>query len=282
MNAQIQNAIGCLVVVLCFASSALAQSTFDLEPPITASPSQIARSPDPATLPSFRFATAEFIGEGQIQIATKTAVQQMKAPMPTRLPPPELDPRGIRYTEETEREYTVYRKFIEKDENGDEVEVSKPEKRTRKGTVTRYRDRNEEEQVEFEKRIAELKAKQEAGEIPTPAVPARVEEEYSANLTRSVVDDDGNEIRVRVCEPRTRTVVVYRGESRTIESIDTSSYAVKDLECFGSDGSELDEETIAKRLSERKPVILIPNKNSITPFFESLLHPEAIFIVTPH
>lgn len=280
MHAQIRIAIGCFLA-LCLSSTAPAQSTFDLEPPITASQSQITRSPDPASLPSFRFATAEFEGQGKISIATKSASQQMKAPMPGN-PAPGLDPRGIRYTEEKEREYTVYRKFIQKDKDGKEVEVSKPEKKTRKSTVTRYRERNEEEQAEFKKRVAEQKAKQDAGEIPVPAVATRVEEEYNTSLTKNTVDEDGNQIRVRVCEPRTRTVVVYRGESTTEESINTNSYALNDLACFGIDGSELDAKTIEHRLSERKPVILIPNKNSITPFFESLLHPEAIFIVTPN
>jgi len=269
--------LGC---VLCLSSVVSAQSTFDLEPPIDASKAQITLSPEPNAISGFRFATAEIDDAGNITVATKTATQRLTSPMPGAVPPA-LDPRGIRVTEKKEREYTVYRKFIEEDENGKEVEVSKPEKKKRQVSITRYRDRTPEEQVEFENKLAEREAMQKSGEIPTPAVAQRVNQEYIINISEKGVDKNGEEIMQRVAKQRSRSVVVYRGETITEESIKTQSLQIDTVECYGVDGSKLDQETIKARLVERQPVILVTSVTGITPFFESLLNPEAIFIVVP-
>ena len=239
--------LGCLLT-LCLASATFAQSTSDLEPPITASSFQIGRSPDPAAIHSYQFATAEIDDQGDITIATKTAKQTLMAPDPNSTGT-EFDPRGIRVTKN----------------NG----------------ALRYRDRTPEEQADFEKRVAERKAKQESGELPKPATSERIQEEYVSSVTKKIVDKEGKVILVRGLELRERSVWVLRGQSTTEESISTKVYRSAAVKCFGIDGSELDQETIKTRLRERKPVVLIPNTNSITPFFANLLNPDAVFIVTP-
>ena len=279
MNSSTHNVLG-ILIVFCLTSAAFGQGTFDLEPPITASRTQIIRSPDPDALPSFQFATAELDDQGNVKIATKSATQKMVVPMPNRAAA-DLDPRGIRVVENIEKDYTVMQKFIETDKNGKEIEVSKPVAKVRTAPVARYRKRTPEEKVEFEQRLAELKAKRESGEIPAPAVLVKVDVEYPTTTTESIVDEDGREFTVRVSNQRTRLSNVYRGKSITEESIETTAYPVAKLKCFGIDGSELDEDTIKARLAEQMPVILIPNANAITPFFENMLNPEAMFVVTP-
>lgn len=156
--------LGCLLT-LCLASATFAQSTSDLEPPITASSFQIGRSPDPAAIHSYQFATAEIDDQGDITIATKTAKQTLMAPDPNSTGT-EFDPRGIRVTKN----------------NG----------------ALRYRDRTPEEQADFEKRVAERKAKQESGELPKPATSERIQEEYVSSVTKKIVDKEGKVILVRV------------------------------------------------------------------------------------
>ena len=271
--------IGCLIA-FCLTNTTFAQGTFDLEPPITASPLQIGRSPDPAKLHSYQFATAEIDDKGDMTIAVKAAKQTLLAPSGKTFGT-EFDPRGIRVTEQVEREYTVFRKVIEKDKDGNDIEVSKPEKKTRTVTTTRYRDRTPKEQEELEKRIAERKAKEESGEIPKSSTSQRIQEEYATTISKRVVNKEGKEVTVRTIDLRKRNVVVQRGESITEEKIDTKVYRAATVKCYSIDGAELDQATIRTRLGERKPVILIPNTNSITPFFENLLSPDAVFVVTP-
>ena len=271
--------LGCLLC-FCWTGIVSAQSTFDLEPPVEVSKAQLTLSPDPDALTRFRFATAEINEFGKITVATKMATQTLMSPMPGTVKS-ELDPRGIRVTEKKEKEYTVYRKFIEKDKDGNEVEVNKPEKKTRTVSVTRYRERTAEEQAEFAKRVAEIEAMRESGEMPLLAVAKRVDQEYTINVSEKGVDKNGEEVTRRVAKHRTRNIVVYRGETETKESVKTQSFSIDTIECYGVDGSKLDEKTIKARLVERQPVILVSSTTGITPFFESLLNPEAIFIVVP-
>ena len=214
MNVYTHSRLGCLVA-LCMTSSVFGQEKPNLEPPISTSKLQISRSPDPDALASFRFATAEINDEGKIQIVTKSAIQKLLVETPSA-PASKLDPRGIRVEEEFEREYTVYRNVMEVDKDGKEVEVSKPEKRTRTQTVVRYRKRTLKEQGEFDKLIAEQKAKQEAGEVPQP-IPVTVAVDVLSTTTKTEVDENGKKTKVRVVGLRPRELTIQRGKTITEE-----------------------------------------------------------------
>ncbi|QEG23924.1 hypothetical protein [Mariniblastus fucicola] len=261
----------------------MAQSTFDLEPPIQASTnsSQVTLSPDPAALPVFRFATAEFDDAGNLNIVTKHATQTLVAPMPGQIDP-ELDPKGIPYTEKVTQTYTVAVPYTEKDDDGNVVSKIRTETRTRQVPLTRYRARNAEEQAEFEARVAEHKAELEAAgdDVINPAVPKNVTMEYTVNVPQPVTEDGKVVMKTRA-ETRKRTVVVYRGKSETKTELTTKTYSLDEVKCYGVDGSELDAESLKQRLVERQPVILLNSIEGITPFFETLLNPNAIFVVEP-
>ena len=260
-----------------------AQSNFDLEPPMQASTNsaQVTMSPDPDALPVFKFATAELDDDGNITIATKKVKQQLVAPRQATVAA-ELDPSGIRYTENVTQTYTVTVPYTETDDDGNNIQKFRTETRTRTVPVMRYRKRNAEEQAKFEKKVAahEAKMKEEDKTKVAPAKATQVQQSYQVNVpyTENV---DGEEIARTRSEMRTRTVTVYRGKTNTTAKIQSKAYPLKEVKCFGIDGSQLDEDTIKKRLSERQPVILINSEQGITPFFESLLNPEAIFVVTP-
>lgn len=261
-------------------AQANAQSTFDLEPPIHADSAQVALSPDPDAIPVFRFATAEVDESGQIRIATKSATQTLVAPMPGPVDP-EIDPRGIPYTEKVTQNYTVHRVVKEKDKDGKEVRVTKAETRSRVVPVTRYRKRNEEQQAEFEKKVAEHKAKEKDSGNPEAAVATKVEQEYTVNVPERIINENGDVTMQTKAQTRTRTITVYRGETKTDASVSVKTWAMDKVQCFDVSGEALDLDVVKDRLSERQPVILVSSEQGISPYFEKLLNPEAILIVTP-
>ena len=279
----VRNSFLVLIVSAVGADSLAAQSTFDLEPPVQASveSSQAIMSPDPDALPVFRFATAELDKEGNVTIATKQSTQTLIAPMPGAVSA-DLDPSGIRYTENVTQNYTVTIPYTEKDEDGNVTTKMRTETRTRTVPVTRHRKRNAEEQAEFEKRVAEEKEKRKSSDEPEikPAIANQVEQKYTVNV-QFVEEEDGEKVVKTGTQTRTRMVTVYRGKSETKSTLDTNSWPVEKLKCYDIDGVELDVETIKHRLTERQPVILVTSAEGITPFFKSLLNPEATFIVTP-
>ena len=59
------------------------------------------------------------------------------------------------------------------------------------------------------------------------------------------------------------------------------AYSVDETKCFGVDGLPLDVAEIKKRLQEKAPVILIKDPKAITPYFASLLKPDAMFMLRP-
>lgn len=260
-----------------------AQSTANIEPPVQASTNstQAIMSPDPDALPVFRFATAELNEDGNVTIATKQSTQTLVAPMP-KTPSAELDPKGIRYTENMSQTYTVAIPYTETDEDGNTKTKMRHETRTRTIPVTRYRKRNAEQQAEFEKRVAEEKEKQEESDDAKvkPAVSTNVTQEYTVNVPFSV-DVDGETVTRTRSETRKSTVVVFRGKTETKSTLNKKTLPVDKLKCYDIDGVELDVETIKLRLTERQPVILVTSVEGITPFFRALLNPEATFIITP-
>ena len=274
---------GCMSLVFAAAcwSACFAQSSFDLEPPIQANTdsSQVTMSPDPDALPVFKFATAELDDDGNITIATKHATQKLVAPIQEAVDP-EIDPRGIAYIEKVAQKFTVFRVVKEKDEDGNEVDTPVPETRTRTVPMTRYRKRTEKEQAEYEKKVAEHEKEQANSkeEKIAVAVPTTVSQPYQVSVPEKVEEDGKIVTKTRV-ETRTRAITVYRGKTETTPALETKTYAMDKVAFFGIDGGKLDETTVKNRLSERKPVILLNSEKGITPYFESLLNPEAIFVV---
>ena len=278
----IRNSFLFLIFLVVSVDTLAAQATSNIEPPVQASDStQAIMSPDPDALPVFRFATAELDDDGKVTIATKTSTQTLVAPMPKQ-PPAGLDPKGVRYTEDVTQNYTVAVPYTEKDDDGNVTTKMRHETRTRTIPVTRYRKRNAGEMAEFKERVAEEKKKQAKSDDSKvkPAVAQHVDQPYTVNIPYTVEEDGETVTRTR-SETRTRTVVVYRGKAETKSTIDTKSWPVEKLKCYGIDGMELDVETIKDRLSERQPVILVTSTEGITPFFKALLDPEAIFIISP-
>jgi len=273
-----------LTVLLACGTLVSAQSSFDLEPPVQANPnsSQVIMSPDPDAIPVFKFATAELDGEGNITIATRRSKQKLVAPMATPVSA-ELDPKGIRFTENVVQNYTVQVPYTETDGEGNVTTKMRVETRTRTVPVRRYRKRNEEEQSEFEQAVAEHEAKlkseeNEKGKVE-PAVPTPVAQEYQVQVPYTVMVDGVPKTETRA-ETRTRTVMVMRGKTETTSTVETNSVSLEKVRVFGVDGTELDEATIKERLSERKPVVMLNSAKAVSfEYFESLLNSDAVFLV---
>lgn len=266
------------------ASKCEAQSTYDMEPPLQAkADSTLAMSPDPDALPVFKFATAELTEDGKIKIATKAPIQSLVAPMPGAVDP-EFDPRGIVSTENVTQNYTVMVPYTETLGDGTQVQKTRTETRTRMVPVRRFRKRNAEEQEEFEKLVAEKKkqdAEKNSGqEEIEPASQVNVEQEYQIQIPYTETVNGKSVTKVR-SENRTRTVIAYRGKTNTTSKVVANEYETDAVKCFSVDGTELDQAEISKRLADRQPVVLINSEKAISPYFESILHPNAMFVVTP-
>ena len=273
-----------LTIFLALGTVVSAQSTFDLEPQLQANPisSEVTMSPDPDALPVFKFATAQLDGKGNIVVATKRARQKLVAP-PAASIDPELDPKGIRYTENVTQNYTVMVPYTEKGDDGVVVTKTRTETRTRNVPVTRFRRRNEAEQAKFEKKVAEHEAKVKSGEIKTPkvapAVSTSVTQEYQVQVPYTVEEDGKNVTRTRA-ETRTRTLMVLRGKTETTATVNSTKISLEKAQCFGVDGKALDEATLKERLTERQPVVLLNSAKAVSfEYFKQLLHPNAIFVV---
>ena len=270
----------CSLIVLTCAAVVSGQSTFDLEPQLQANPesSEFTMSSDPDQLPVFRFATAQMDSKGNIVIATSSATQKLVAPLSGSVDP-ELDPKGIRYTENVTQNYTVSVPYTETDEDGNVTMRTRTETRTRTVPVVRFRKRNEEEQEAFDEKVAEHKAKMKSVEDEASAVATNVAQHYQVQVPYTEVVDGKKVPRTRV-ETRTRTLTVYRGKTETTMSVNSTKMALDKVTCFSVDGKELTEETIKKRLSERKPVFLVSSADAISfEYFKYLLKEDSIFVV---
>lgn len=270
----------CSLIVLTCAAVVSGQSTFDLEPQLQANPesSEFTMSSDPDQLPVFRFATAQMDSKGNIVIATSSATQKLVAPLSGSVDP-ELDPKGIRYTENVMQNYTVSVPYTETDEDGNVTMRTRTETRTRTVPVVRFRKRNEEEQEAFDEKVAEHKAKMKSVEDEASAVATNVAQQYQVQVPYTEVVDGKKVPRTRV-ETRTRTLTVYRGKTETTMSVNSTKMALDKVTCFSVDGKELTEETIKKRLSERKPVFLVSSADAISfEYFKYLLKEDSIFVV---
>ena len=270
----------CSLIVLTCAAVVSGQSTFDLEPQLQANPesSEFTMSSDPDQLPVFRFATAQMDSKGNIVIATSSATQKLVAPLSGSVDP-ELDPKGIRYTENVMQNYTVSVPYTETDEDGNVTMRTRTETRTRTVPVVRFRKRNEEEQEAFDEKVAEHKAKMKSVEDEPSAVATNVAQHYQVQVPYTEVVDGKKVPRTRV-ETRTRRLTVYRGKTETTMSVNSTKMALDKVTCFSVDGKELTEETIKKRLSERKPVFLVSSADAISfEYFKYLLKEDSIFVV---
>ena len=261
----------CLSLAFLISDFAVAQSTFDLEPPMQSETEtdKILMAADPNAIPTFTFAVARIDEDGKVQIVRSIPNQQA-------LPPAAPDESaGIPYTENVTQNYTVAVPYTE-NVNGKVVTRTRMETRTRTVPVTRIRPRNAEEQAEYEKRIAK--------EPKKPAAPKRetktIQVPYDVQVPHAeVVDGRNTTVMKRI--RRMRTVNVVRGETETKEEELKEGIPLAEIKCYSVVGKELDQAEIKNRLAENAGVILIKDPKSITPFFETILKPETIFLVKP-
>ena len=279
-------------LTLLFASScaneAVAQSTFDLDPPMQADTNsqQVIASPDPSALPVFKFATAE-LNDGNIVVTTAAAKQKLIASLPGSggSVAPEIDPRGIRHTANVAQTYSVAVPYTET-VGGKAVTRMRTETRTRTVPVTRYRKRNAEEQTEFEEAVkakkkedAEKGLEEKEPEIE-PAKMVMVQTPYTVSVPYTEVVDGVPTARMRQ-ETRTRSMQVVRGKTETTAKVISTKYKFGEVKAYSINGKELDEDKLKDCISDRSPVILINNAKAITPYFEAILKPETVFLVCP-
>ena len=187
---------------------------------------QVYMSSEPSALPVFKFATAE-ISDGKVVVATTKAEQKLIAPMPGSFSiSAELDPKGIRYTENVTQNYTVMVPYTEM-VSGKPVSRTRTETRTRMVPVTRYRVRNAEEQAEHEKAVEEKKKEDAEKEDKKPEIEAAtmetVQQTYTLNVPYTEMVDGVPTTRTRM-ETRTRTMQVTRGKTETKGRTVSSSY----------------------------------------------------------
>ena len=240
---------GTMIAVSCFfgASSLIAQSTFELTPPMQME--TLNNSPIPmlaeSFVPAFRFAIAESDGK-QITLvkSTPTAVNAEIAGAKTFV---EMVTQtfevGVPYTEEVD---------------GKKVTKVRMEKRTREIPVTRV--------------IAPDVDKDDL---------VQVQQTYTVSIPFREMVDGKPVTRVRH-DQRTRTVLVNKNsKAEVVPDIVSDTYELDDVKCFGIDGKSLTSDDVERRLAERKPVILINSEKQIEPYFEHLLQPEIVFVVQP-
>ena len=260
-----------LLLLVIATNQVTAQSTYDLAPPMQVglNSNEAAIASDPANMPTFQFAVAEIGKDGKILISTAGAKQTLTAPLPGP------DPSMEMHTEEVEMTYTVMVQ-VTKIVDGKKVTTMVPEQRTRTRKVSRLRKKKltEEEEKEVEKERERRNrmdiAKEETENIPYVATTQVQERDLNGNATTRIKH-----------EVRSRAMRIHRGTSTT-ERVDAEeSYDVTKLECYRTDGRKLDSETVKDRLAEKAPVILIPGRSSISPYFELLLKKEAMFVVLP-
>ena len=263
--------IVCLVSSVLFVNVVVGQSTYDLKPPMQSETetNKIKLSPDPNAIPTFTFAVASLNENGKVQIIRSVAKQQ---PLPPAAPD---DSAGIPYTENVAQTYTVAVPYTET-VKGKPVTRTRMETRTRTVPVTRIRKRTAEEQKEYEERIA--------GEPKKPDAPKRevkqIEIAYDVQVPHQAVVDGKNTTVIKTVQ-RMRLQNVERGETETKEEVLKEGVPLAEIRCFAVDGTELDQQEIRKRLAENAGVILIKDAKSITPYFESILKPETMFMVKP-
>lgn len=263
-------------VALSFCSLLVAQSNFDLSPPMQAETKsdQVLMSPDPSAMPTFNFAVAELNDEGQFVISTSAVTQVLKA---SEAAGPDLS-KGIPYTEMVEEKHTV---MVPSTENvdGKVVTKMKPVERTRKVKVTKYRKRNAEEQAEYEKEL-ELD-KDENGE-PTsypPAEPVAVEIPFTMTIPFNETLSDGTKVMRTKTMTKMRIAQVMRGATETTALVKTSAYAPEKIKFFTVTGEPVASTEVVEMLDEKRPVILINHQKAIAPYFEAILKPGTLFVV---
>ncbi|MEL7499143.1 MAG: hypothetical protein AAFN77_16165 [Planctomycetota bacterium] len=264
-------------LVLIPVSWVTAQSDFDLEPPPQADVRfpQFDSSPDPDALPTFQFATAE-IKNGKLVIATSELQQKLIAPMANETDP-QLDPRGVRIVEKVMQNYVVHVPYTEM-ADGKPIQKIRQETRVRKVPVTRYRQRTEEEQKEFEAAVAKAKnQKKDTTQVP-PAKKEIVTTNYHVMVPVTEMVD-GKEVRRFLREQRTRTTSVLRGKTQTTSKIKRLPFVIERVQVFDIDGKALDSDEVEQQFVDRRAVIVINDEQAISPYFKSILNRKALFIV---
>lgn len=263
------------LVVVVFCSAPLkAQSNFDLQAPLQADlqSQQVIMSPDPAAIPTFKFAVAGIGEDGKVVIETASGKQELLA-----IKPPGESTVEI-YTENVLQNYTVQVPHTEK-VDGKNVTKMRTETRTRTVPVRRTR------KIKLtDEQLAKIKAEREKaereGRKEDYATTVMVETTYTVNIPQ-VKTVNGKRTTVVVPATRIRMVPVVRGKTKTERVEASDSYAIDKLKCFSVDGTLIEEEKLKELLSDKSPVILIQSKESISPYFSALLKPDAIFVVQP-
>ena len=261
-----------------FSDGLFAQSNFDLQPPIQAdvNSGEIQHSPDPSGLGTYQFGTMEIDENGKVTIMTMSATQNLLAPSPG-LENPSLNPKGVPYTERVQQTYTVMVPYTE-NVNGNPVTKMRAETRTRLVNVTRFRKRNEKEQAEFEKKLAEAKAKGEDKPTMEPAKLQVRDVKYRVTVPYTEMVDGQPQNKTRT-EVRTRKIQVLTGKTETKPKLNKAPTSLDQLKCFDLDGKPIDQGIVKERILERTPIILINSPKAIAPYFKAILKPDAMFVV---
>lgn len=224
---------------------------------------EILTAPDPDSIPTYAFVLAKINDDGKVEIRRSTPFQQ---PLATA--------QNQKHVVETVTQtFTV---MVPHTELVDGKKVTKlvPEQRTRNVQVTRVIPNKPNA-----KEIEAAKKAMENGEEPKQTI-EMVSVPYTVNVPYQEIVDGKPVTRMRQ-ERRTRTVSVVRGKTTTKAQISTDVYPLKEVQCFGVDGQPMDIAEVTKRLQENTPIILIKKQDAITPYFENLLHPRAIFMIRP-
>ncbi len=281
-----QSLVTTLFVLVALVSHARSQSTFDIDPPMQADTNsdQITQSTDPSALPVFKFATVE-ISDGKVIVSTASATQKLLAPNPTNaIVDPALNPAGIIYTENVTQTYTVMvPTSVVKD--GKTITVMVPQTKTRAVPVQRIRQRNAEEQAEFEKKVAAKKkelAEQKAKKKPE-VEPAKLESVTIQRVVQMPYTEtvDGESVRRLRLGTQSQQLSVLRGKTKTTAVVKSAEYEIGKIKAYTVNGTEIPESKLEDRISDRIPVILVNNPQAISPYFQALLKPNTIFLVCP-
>jgi len=273
-----------LLIAVCFGLglltvSSVAQSTHDLAPPMQADlkSQQVIMSPDPAALPTYQFAVASLTEDGKIEVLTRRVVQILLA-KPESMSQKAPDGHTF-YTERVRQNYTVMVPTQKEDDEGKKYTVLVPQTQTRMVPVRRTRKMTAEERAEAKKKKAvEGKKVEESSEIPAATI-HQVESEYEVQVPYTETDKDGNSVQKTRTEKRLRMIAVMRGKTRTQPVQSKDVYAMDGLQVFDVNGEQLKEADIKKRLTERRPVIIVPSRDSIGPYFVELFRPGTVFLV---
>ena len=196
------------------------------------------------SIPRYRFGVAQVDDQGGVEI---------RESIPTKGPLPEITD-GERYTENVIQTYSVHVPYTVMTDGVAETK-HRTEHRTRTVPIQRVRPKPGEE---------------DQWETKTYTVSVPYTEQVGDTIVR----------RARL-ETRTRFARVDEPQRKFMPKEAVSRYKLDCLKCYSPAGIALSADEIKNALQDSTPVILVNHADYITDYFEAMMKPNALLVVSP-